>query len=121
MLKNGETNTEVSSVSILREAYPQRVSLTLAEVAWTLFGSNARSEILKVRRILLCRQLVPNLSKVGGRWLIPLVSLGRALDALEQVPVGKPPVWDWPLPRLPTPAAGRRRWRAEIGARTGDR
>ena len=121
MPKDGETNEELTSVSILREAYPERVSLTVVEVAMALFGSTARSDVQKVRGMLLRGHLMPNLSRIGGRWLIPLVGLGRALDDLQQVPIGRPPVWVWPRASPPFPAERRRRWRAPIGERTGDR
>lgn len=121
MLKSGETSKEDTSVRILQEAYPQRVSLTPVEVAWTLFGSTSRSDVQKVRGMLLRRHLMPNLSKIGGRWVIPLVGLGRVLDELQQVPIARPPVWIWPRAYPPMPAERRRRWRAPIGDRVGGR
>lgn len=122
VLKSVETSKEDTSVSILREAYPQRVSLTVVEVTWTLFGSSTHSDTQTVRKMLLRGQLVPNLAKVGGRWVIPIVALGRALDDLQQVPIGKPPVWLWPrasaCPRRAPPTvegANRRAARRAIG------
>jgi hypothetical protein len=100
----------VSSVDVLREAFPGRVALSPSEIALVLYGSATRKRVERVRNELDAGVLVPGLTKTGARWLVPVVALGAALDARARNRVATP------APVVSSGGVGRK-CRSSIGPR----
>ena len=76
-----------TSKELLQSIFPGRVVLSPQEVAMAMFGKSDRSATNSVRNLLQQGLLIPNLSMVRGRWLIPVAALGQALDDLHPEPL----------------------------------
>ncbi len=104
--------TTFNSLEILRSIYPDRVALSPEEVTSALYGRQDRAAVQAVRAMLLRGRLVPFLTKIGGRWIIPMAALAQALEDLQVVPLGRPH-----LRRHIAQARKRSGWRAKVGER----
>lgn len=124
LFPNHGRNRMRSSKELLQTIFPSRVALSTKEVAMVLFGRTDRSAMNTIRDLPQQGLLLPNLSKVRNRWLIPVAALGRALDDLqaEQLrpiirPAAAPPGrWSWRAPPAARLAKGYREDKAGAGS-----
>lgn len=101
-----------TSKELLQSIFPGRVVLSPREVAMAMFGKSDRSATNSVRDLLQQGLLIPNLSMVRGRWLIPVAALGKALDDLH-------PERPVEMIRPGAGPRGRQSWRAPPPVRIG--
>ena len=81
-----------SSTEVLQDAYPGRVALSPKEVAQAIYGlgKDTKKRVESVRNALDDGSLIPGLRKNGSRWLIPIASLGAAMDEKRRREVATP-------------------------------
>lgn len=81
-----------SSTEVLQDAYPGRVALSPKEVAQAIYGlgKDTKKRVESVRNALDDGSLIPGLRKNGSRWLIPIASLGAAMDEKRRREVPTP-------------------------------
>jgi len=75
------TTGVITTAEIIRERFPGKVVLTVAEVA-IVIGQHPDH----VRDRLRNGSLVPGLQRDGGRWRVPVESLVEAIDRLTAPP-----------------------------------
>ena len=78
-----------TSIERLHRLFPGRMTLTPKEVAHVLYGRDTRRVVERLRQKLEAGVLIPNLRRLDGRWLVPIIELARALDALAAPVCGR--------------------------------
>ncbi len=103
---------------IILGQFPGRITLSCKEVALLIYGQDSRAACNGVRDRLMAGTLIPGLRKNGRRWVIPILALARAMEALVEVPRREPPNYRSSSTDLMPTRKGRRR--SPIGPTLGD-
>lgn len=108
----------INSIEVIRLIHPGRAALKPREVAVLLYGRDDLSAVQSVTKLLNEGTFIPNLSKLKGRWVIPVAALGAALDNLRAAHNRPVRMVGMGMPTMCSPT-GRRRRGTNIGPRPG--